>query len=177
MLNYRRRDFKIILLQNVPAILALSVFALLNRSANQDTTVQYALVFCAFSWPHMVRWHNSGIISTFISFYQVSIKTLLLSAWVGGGGGGGGADSACSDCKFILIKGHSSNSLWLFLKFIWENFGVSISIIMWLDVSMATKFWQVVLTQIGVFQLNLPQFSWDFHEDFYEVFLPKYLQF
>ena len=29
---------------------------------NQDTTVYYGLVFWAFSWPCMVKWHNSGII-------------------------------------------------------------------------------------------------------------------
>ena len=29
---------------------------------NQDTTVYYGLVFCLFSWPYMVKWHNSGII-------------------------------------------------------------------------------------------------------------------
>ena len=31
---------------------------------NQDTTVYYSLVFCLFFWPHMVKWHNSGIINT-----------------------------------------------------------------------------------------------------------------
>ena len=34
---------------------------------NQDTTVYYGLVFCAFAWPYMVKWHNSGIIKQLIS--------------------------------------------------------------------------------------------------------------
>ena len=29
---------------------------------NQDTTVYYGLVFCAFSWPYMAKWHDSGVI-------------------------------------------------------------------------------------------------------------------
>ena len=29
---------------------------------NLDMTVYYGHVFCAFSWPYMVKWHNSGII-------------------------------------------------------------------------------------------------------------------
>ena len=33
---------------------------------NQNTTVYYGLVFCLFSWPYMVKWHNSGIINLFI---------------------------------------------------------------------------------------------------------------
>ena len=32
---------------------------------NQGTTVYYGLVFCLFSWPYMVKWHNSGIINWF----------------------------------------------------------------------------------------------------------------
>ena len=33
---------------------------------NQDTTVYYGLIFCLFSWPYMVKWHNSGIIKYII---------------------------------------------------------------------------------------------------------------
>ena len=30
---------------------------------NRDTIVYYRLIFCAFSWPNMVKWRNSGIIT------------------------------------------------------------------------------------------------------------------
>ena len=44
---------------------SVSICSVLNRS-NRDTTVYYRLIFCAFSWPNMVKWRNSGIINTFI---------------------------------------------------------------------------------------------------------------
>ena len=40
---------------------SVSICSVLNRS-NRDTTVYYCLIFCAFSWPNMVKWRNSGII-------------------------------------------------------------------------------------------------------------------
>ena len=36
---------------------------------NQDTTVYYGLVFCLFSWPYMVKWHDSGRIKSCISSF------------------------------------------------------------------------------------------------------------
>ena len=41
---------------------SVSICSVLNRS-NRDTTVYYRLIFCAFSWPNMVKWRNSGIIN------------------------------------------------------------------------------------------------------------------
>ena len=43
----------------------VSICSVQNRS-NRDTTVYYRLIFCAFSWPNMVKWRNSGIISDII---------------------------------------------------------------------------------------------------------------
>ena len=40
---------------------SVRICSVLNRS-NRDTTVYYRLIFCAFSWPNMVKWRNSGII-------------------------------------------------------------------------------------------------------------------
>ena len=37
---------------------SVCICSVLNRS-NRDTTVYYRLIFCAFSWPNMVKWHNS----------------------------------------------------------------------------------------------------------------------
>ena len=45
---------------------------------NQDTTVYYGLVFCLFSWPYMVKWHNSGIIKHTI----IHSKYFSLSDWL-----------------------------------------------------------------------------------------------
>ena len=76
---------------------------------------------------------------------------------------GGWAESARADFKFIVIKEHSNNhsqTLWIFLNIIWEHFPVSIFLITWLDVSMATKFWQPILAKFGIF--NLIFSSWDF---------------
>ena len=36
---------------------------------NHGTTVYYGLVFSAFSWPYMVKWHNSGIIKGVFGIY------------------------------------------------------------------------------------------------------------
>ena len=42
---------------------------------NQDTTLYHGVVFCTFSWPYMVKWHNSGIINFNIaSFFGVFSK-------------------------------------------------------------------------------------------------------
>ena len=40
---------------------SVRIRSVVNRS-NRDTTVYYGLIFCAFSWPYLVKWHNSGII-------------------------------------------------------------------------------------------------------------------
>ena len=59
--------------------------SVVNRS-NQDTTVNYGLIFCAFSWPYLVKWHNSGIINRMMTrnpswevfgAYNWSTKSLL----------------------------------------------------------------------------------------------------
>ena len=44
---------------------SVRICSVLNRS-NRDTTVYYRLIFCAFSWPNMVKWRNSGIIISLI---------------------------------------------------------------------------------------------------------------
>ena len=42
---------------------------------NQDTSLYHGVVFCTFSWPYMVKWHNSGIINFNIaSFFGVFSK-------------------------------------------------------------------------------------------------------
>ena len=38
------------------------ICSVLNRS-NRNTTVYYRLIFCAFSWPNMVKWNHIGIIN------------------------------------------------------------------------------------------------------------------
>ena len=50
---------------------------------NQDTTLYQGVVFCTFSWPYMVKWHNSGIINFNIApFFGVFSKLwLLLVFW------------------------------------------------------------------------------------------------
>ena len=58
---------------------------------NQDTTLYHGVVFCTFSWPYMVKWHNSGIINVniapFLVFFpscEVTFGLLakhLLHAW------------------------------------------------------------------------------------------------
>ena len=42
---------------------SVHICSVLNWS-NRDTIVYYRLIFCAFSWPNMVKWRNSGIINT-----------------------------------------------------------------------------------------------------------------
>ena len=46
---------------------SVRICSVLNRS-NRTTTVYYRLIFCAFSWPNMVKWHHSGIIMSVIMF-------------------------------------------------------------------------------------------------------------
>ena len=51
---------------------------------NQDTTLYHGVIFCTFSWPYMVKWHNSGIINFNIaSFFGVffQVVRLLLVFW------------------------------------------------------------------------------------------------
>ena len=38
---------------------------------NHDTTMYYGLVFCALSWPCMVKWQNSGIIIIYYYLYVI----------------------------------------------------------------------------------------------------------
>ena len=58
--------------------LSVRICSVLNRS-NRDTTGNYRLVFCAFSWPNMVKWRNSGIIklsflqSLYVNRYEYSV--------------------------------------------------------------------------------------------------------
>ena len=52
---------------------SVSICSVLNRS-NRDSTVYYRLIFCAFSWPNMVKWRNSGI----INYYYCYCNTFLL---------------------------------------------------------------------------------------------------
>ena len=51
----------LILSATVAPFASAGIRPVVNR-VNQDTTVYYDLVFCLFSWPYMVKWHNSGII-------------------------------------------------------------------------------------------------------------------
>ena len=50
---------------------SVSICSVQNQS-NQDTTVYYRLIFCAFSWPNMVKWRNSGRIMMFIFLYLLT---------------------------------------------------------------------------------------------------------
>ena len=45
---------------------------------NQDTIVYYGLVFCAFSWSYIVKWHNGRMIMVFIRVIRVQIINALL---------------------------------------------------------------------------------------------------
>ena len=56
---------------------SVSICSVLNRS-NRDTTVYYLLIFCAFSWPNMVKWRNSGIISALICMCESKEESELL---------------------------------------------------------------------------------------------------
>ena len=44
---------------------------------NQDTTVYYGLVFCAFSWPYMIKWYNSGLIMRFIHILVLTRRKII----------------------------------------------------------------------------------------------------
>ena len=57
----------LILSATVAPFASAGIRPVVNR-LNQDTTVYYGLVFCLFSWPYMVKWHNSGIIIHLILF-------------------------------------------------------------------------------------------------------------
>ena len=52
---------------------SVRICSVLNRS-NRDTTVYYRLIFCAFSWPNMVKWHHSGIIHGIIFLPATGMK-------------------------------------------------------------------------------------------------------
>ena len=39
----------------------IHIRSVVNQS-NRDATVYYGRLFCAFSWPYLMKWHNSGII-------------------------------------------------------------------------------------------------------------------
>ena len=51
---------------------SVRIYSVLNRS-NRDTTVYYRLIFCAFSWPNMVKWHHSGIIKHFKGAHDTTL--------------------------------------------------------------------------------------------------------
>ena len=51
----------LILSATVAPFASAGIRPVVNR-LNQDTTVYYGRVFCLFSWPYMVKGHNSGII-------------------------------------------------------------------------------------------------------------------
>ena len=53
---------------------SVSICSVQNRS-NRDTTVYYRLIFCAFSWPNMVKWPNSGIINVSICHFAMVQRT------------------------------------------------------------------------------------------------------
>ena len=55
----------LILSATVAPFASAGIRPVVNR-LNQDPTVYYGLVFCLFSWPYMVKWHNSGIINCII---------------------------------------------------------------------------------------------------------------
>ena len=54
----------LILSATVAPFASACIRPVVNR-LNQDTMVYYGLVFCLFSWPNMVKWHNSGIIKPY----------------------------------------------------------------------------------------------------------------
>ena len=65
-----------------PLLLLFSAFSVRIRSvvnrSNRDTTVFYGLVFSAFSWPYLVKWHNSGIINTLSNNLKLEIESLAI---------------------------------------------------------------------------------------------------
>ena len=44
---------------------------------NTLTTVQYALIFCTLSCPHMVKWRNGGILNLHILYKHRGTKRLV----------------------------------------------------------------------------------------------------
>ena len=70
----------LILSATVAPFASAGIRPVVNR-LNQETTVYYGLVFCAFSWPYMVKWHNSGIISSIIYTLYIFWQVLQLELW------------------------------------------------------------------------------------------------
>ena len=59
----------------IVAPFASTGIGLVVNQLNQDTSLYHGVVFCTFSWPYMVKWHNSGIINFNIaSFFGVFSK-------------------------------------------------------------------------------------------------------
>ena len=75
----------LILSTTVAPLASAGIRPVVNR-LNQDTTVYYGLVFCLFSWPYMVKWHNSGIIKYSIVYLHCALGRVymrkLAPAWV-----------------------------------------------------------------------------------------------
>ena len=81
------RFYFLVSIQNIVILWAIvapfasaGIRPVVNR-LNQDTTVYYGLVFCAFPLPYMVKWHNSGIIKVFISHMYVLFSFLGSCRW------------------------------------------------------------------------------------------------
>ena len=62
---------------------SVRICSVLNRS-NRDTTMYYCLIFCAFSWPNMVKWRNSGIISCLILLPYFRLRGTASYQFTGG---------------------------------------------------------------------------------------------
>ena len=75
----------LILSATVAPLASAGICPVVNR-LNQDTTVYYGLVFCLFSWPYMVKLHNSGIIKYSIVYLHCALGRVymrkLAPAWV-----------------------------------------------------------------------------------------------
>ena len=63
----------LILSATVAPFASAGIRPVVNR-LNQDSTVYYGIVFCLFSWPYMVKWHNSGIIKNRIALFADDSK-------------------------------------------------------------------------------------------------------
>ena len=70
----------LILSAMVAPFASAGVRPVVNR-LNQDTTVYYGLIFWLFSWPYMVKWHNSGIIKSSIYRWKPHYWLHLKSAF------------------------------------------------------------------------------------------------
>ena len=72
----------LILSATVAPFASAGIRPVVNR-LNQDTTVYYGLVFCLFSWPYMVKWHNSGIIILYIKYskHELPFVCLCREVW------------------------------------------------------------------------------------------------